>query len=442
MIPNFEKKEKKTDTLHTEEIPLLPPKQHSADDVTSQPPGYNVSNSASTTSLKIPLDVQKLSTKPPQSPAPLSPPLLAKNAANKIASFAPNVADTNGGDNNGDMPRVRAKTISVVREVNRSSIRSTTAFRQRGPNTPPSNLRLGIDPSFIFLQLFHTGQLQCIETPIKITQENANALKLLDLIPPFETHKIGVLYVGPGQCNNETEILRNRFGSLRYFEFLQNIGTLISLKEGKENNLFVGMEENGKDGLFTYVWKDDIVHVTFHVATLMPNRDTDPNCNAKKLHIGNNYVSIVYNESGDEYNLQTIKGQFNYACVVVQPLELNTNKIFVKARKEIADFVCHPDPKIVSDRSAPLLARQLALHANLASHVYQSLKSKNPYASNWLERLRKIKNIRSKLLKESQAPNIDQDTTAGNSSAIGNSGSSGDVSRMQRPNMHDFTKYT
>ncbi|XP_055383497.1 tuberin [Condylostylus longicornis] len=439
---NCEKNDRKSDSLNTNDIPVLPPKQHSADDVTSQPATYNVTTSASTTSLKIPLDIQKLSTKPPQSPIPLSPRLLAKNAANKIASFAPNVGDSSGGDN-GDMPRVRSKTISVVREVNRNSvIRSTPTFRQRGPHTPPSNLRLGIDPSFIFLQLFHTGQLQCIETPIKINQENTNAVKLLDLIPPFETHKIGVLYVGPGQCNNETEILKNRYGSLRYFEFLRNIGTLISLKEGKEHNFFVGMEENGKDGLFTYVWKDDTVHVTFHVATLMPNKENDPNCNQKKLHIGNDYVSIVYNESGEEYNLQTIKGQFNYACVVVQPLELNANKVFVKARKEIANFVCHPDPKIVSDRSAPLLARQLALHANLASHVYQSLKSKNPYASNWLERLRKIKNIRAKLLRESHTSTMDQDTATSASGGVGTSGSSGDVSKIHRPNMHDFTKYT
>lgn len=47
--------------------------------------------------------------------------------------------------------------------------------------------------------------------------------------------------------------------------------------------------------------------VIFHVATLMPTRESDPMCNGKKLHIGNDYVTIVYNESGDEYNIQTVK---------------------------------------------------------------------------------------------------------------------------------------
>lgn len=60
------------------------------------------------------------------------------------------------------------------------------------------------------------------------------------------------------------------------------------------------------------------------------------------------------------------QGQFNYACVIVEPLELNSNRVYVKARSEISKFVCHPEPRIVSDRSAPLLARQMALHANVS----------------------------------------------------------------------------
>lgn len=47
--------------------------------------------------------------------------------------------------------------------------------------------------------------------------------------------------------------------------------------------------------------------VHFHVATLMPNNSTDPECNEKRKHIGNDYVSIVYNESGEDFLIQTIK---------------------------------------------------------------------------------------------------------------------------------------
>ena len=47
--------------------------------------------------------------------------------------------------------------------------------------------------------------------------------------------------------------------------------------------------------------------VVFHIATLMPNKESDPNCNAKKLHIGNDYVTVVYNNSDEEYKIGVIK---------------------------------------------------------------------------------------------------------------------------------------
>ena len=38
--------------------------------------------------------------------------------------------------------------------------------------------------------------------------------------------------------------------------------------------------------------------MTFHVATLMPSHEKDPKANKKKRHIGNDFVTIVYNNSG------------------------------------------------------------------------------------------------------------------------------------------------
>lgn len=207
-------------------------------------------------------------------------------------------------------------------------------------------------------------QLNVTERPLRVDATNAKAIALLDLIPPFETHKIGVLYVGSGQCNNETEILKNRFGSFRYAEFLQKLGTLVSIRDAKEHNLYIDLDM--ADGQFTYIWQDDIVQVVYHVATLMPNKEQDPNCTEKKKHIGNDFVSIVYNESGEEYNLNTIKCQYNYASVIVEPLEMNSCRVYVRAKEDIKEYVAYSEPKIVSDSSAPLLARQLALHANVS----------------------------------------------------------------------------
>ena len=43
---------------------------------------------------------------------------------------------------------------------------------------------------------------------IFLLQVIERAIKCLDRIPPYDTHKIGVIYVGPGQHDNEAAILR------------------------------------------------------------------------------------------------------------------------------------------------------------------------------------------------------------------------------------------
>ena len=62
--------------------------------------------------------------------------------------------------------------------------------------------------------------------------------------------------------------------------------------------------------------------------------------------------------------------------------------------------------------------------------MWNSLRtqSKDPYASNWLERLRKIKNVRNKILQEN---NKDQNTLTDDISA-----------KTRRAQMEDFTEYT
>ena len=54
----------------------------------------------------------------------------------------------------------------------------------------------------------------------------------------------------------------------------------------------------------------------FHVATLMPTLTSDPQCSNKKLHIGNDCVSIVYNDSGKPYQFGTIKAGLSSHAIV------------------------------------------------------------------------------------------------------------------------------
>jgi len=60
------------------------------------------------------------------------------------------------------------------------------------------------------------------------------------------------------------------------------------------------------------------------------------------------------------------QGQFNYASVVIQPMDMGSNKVTVKARDELAELFGNAPAKIVSDENLPILARQLALHATVS----------------------------------------------------------------------------
>ena len=58
----------------------------------------------------------------------------------------------------------------------------------------------------------------------------------------------------------------------------------------------------------------------------------------------------------------------------------------------------------MSDRNLAILVRQQALHCSLAAQIQQTLGSKrDPYASNWLERLRQLKRIKERVVKENNS---------------------------------------
>ena len=103
------------------------------------------------------------------------------------------------------VPRTRAATIST----------SPTKVPRSAPIPPPAPDRGGgaaISPQFLFLQLYQAAGLPTnyTEKPLLLpaTKSIESSLRNLDRIFCYETHKVGVLYVGPGQQNDEKAILR------------------------------------------------------------------------------------------------------------------------------------------------------------------------------------------------------------------------------------------
>lgn len=84
-------------------------------------------------------------------------------------------------------------------------------------------------------------------------------LSLKDRIPLYDTNKIGVIYAGPGQHDNEAAILSNVCGSSRYTQFLAGLGTLLRLRDCPPAEIYTeGLDRNGAEGEFAYSWQYDI----------------------------------------------------------------------------------------------------------------------------------------------------------------------------------------
>ncbi|XP_021165852.2 tuberin isoform X2 [Fundulus heteroclitus] len=304
--------------------------------------------------------------------------------------------------------RPRGHTISVSAPSSRRERKTERDSYHSRPGSGNAEKISGLSPSFVFLQLYHSpffGNEANKPLLLPKTQVIDRAVKVLDQMPPYDTHKIGVVFVGAGQVNNEVAILSNEYGSNRYAAFLTGLGKLIHLKDCDPDQIFLGgLDQYGDDGEFTYCWHDDIMQGIFHIATLMPNRESDKGCCNKKRHIGNDFVIVVYNDSGEDYKLGTIKGQFNFVEVIIKPLDYECNLVSLQCRKDLEGLVDTSVAKIVSDRNLPLLVRQMALHANMASLVHQyRANPSDAYASKWLARLRHIKRIRTRAQEDIQS---------------------------------------
>lgn len=307
--------------------------------------------------------------------------------------------------------RPRGYTISdsaPSRRGRRADRVERDTFKSRAAATNAEKVP-GINPSFVFLQLYHSPFFgDDSNKPILLPNESfERSVQLLDQIPSYDTHKIAVLYVGEGQSNSELAILSNEHGSYRYAEFLTGLGKLIELKDCQPDKVYLGgLDVCGEDGQFTYCWHDDIMQAVFHIATLMPTKDVDKHRCDKKRHLGNDFVSIVYNDSGEDFKLGTIRGQFNFVHVIITPLDYECNLVSLQCRKDMEGLVDTSMAKIVSDRNLPFVARQMALHANMASQVHHSRSNPTDiYPSKWIARLRHIKRLRQRIREAAQDSN-------------------------------------
>ncbi|KAJ1776778.1 Tuberous sclerosis 2-like protein, partial [Coemansia sp. RSA 1824] len=298
----------------------------------------------------------------------------------------------------------------------------------RAPRFP---MRFGAAPC-LALEFINAYQgLQNLDVPVMLPpnfEAVARSLRIFDNTAMVDTHKVSVAYVGPGQTT-EREILLNQQGSPAYWNFLRGMGHIRRL--GQMKDFSAGLDTSGQDsdGRYTLGWRDLIAKLIFHVGTLMPAReDKQEQIVRKKAHMGNDFVHIVFNESGRDYEFDTIPSQFNFVQIIVTPVDgqvptpedealwLRSDLSKVNARMDQLYKVktqINPDipfvgpaaePKVLTLTALPGFVRSVAIHAVVFSQVYTSCKSAGiggaEYVSLWRARLQIIKRVRAHAQKE------------------------------------------
>ena len=129
--------------------------------------------------------------------------------------------------------------------------------------------------------------------------------------------KFGVIYQRQGQTSEEA-LFGNRGHSPALDRFLDMIGHRVSLAshQGYRGGLDTQFGQTGEQSVYTEHCGKEVM---YHVATLLPFSETDPQQLQRKRHIGNDIVSIVFQEANTPFSPDMVASHFLHAFIVVQP---------------------------------------------------------------------------------------------------------------------------
>ena len=315
----------------------------------------------------------------------------------------------------------------------------TTQTRPEGSDPLGSIAML---PQHVLLQITTTAApIGLSNQPIPLPKDDMvkRALMAFDRNPTVDGYKMGVIYVGEGQAG-EAEILANTIGSSDFYDFLNGLGTKMQLENAQFNTQ--GLLDK-QDGLSAYAWRDRVSEIVYHVPVLMPtNLEDDPHCVNKKRHIGNDFVNIIFNRSGNPFDFNTFPSEFNYVNIVVTPAsraskkeadeDIATQNMCERARMPggknepwVPKISTYPqpkyyqvhvltapgfpsispasDPKIISATQLPSFVRLIGLNACVFCTAWVTRNSDTDYPSSWRARLQEIRRLRDRVVQRAAA---------------------------------------
>ncbi|XP_031435323.1 signal-induced proliferation-associated 1-like protein 2 isoform X2 [Clupea harengus] len=158
--------------------------------------------------------------------------------------------------------------------------------------------------------------IQCLRLALNSPKVPEQLLKLDEQGLSFQ-HKVGVLYCKAGQSTEE-EMYNNESASPALEEFLDLLGQRVRLKGFTKYRAQLDnkTDSTGSHSLYT-TYKD--YELMFHVSTLLPYTPNNKQQLLRKRHIGNDIVTIIFQEPGAlAFTPKNIRSHFQHVFVIVK----------------------------------------------------------------------------------------------------------------------------
>lgn len=235
-------------------------------------------------------------------------------------------------------------------------------------------------PQIHFASLRPTTNIQKVE----------EILLKIDEQPIYTRYKVGVLYCKDNQSTEE-QMYNNEDSSPHFEEFLDFLGTRVKLKGFDAFKYKGGLDTKGNTtGLYSIYTEHHSAQIMFHVSTMLPFTPNNKQQLARKRHIGNDMVTIIFQEPNAlPFSPITVRSHFQHVFIVIRvsnPLTENVSyRVAVARAKDVPAF-------------GPPLASSAVYQKS--AHFHDFLITKIINAENAVHRSRKFASMAARTRRE------------------------------------------
>uniref|UniRef100_A0A8C7XN32 Signal-induced proliferation-associated 1 like 3 n=1 Tax=Oryzias sinensis TaxID=183150 RepID=A0A8C7XN32_9TELE len=218
--------------------------------------------------------------------------------------------------------------------------------------------------------------VSCLRLALSTAKVTDQLLKL-DEQGLSQKHKVGVLLCRADQSTEE-EMYNNEEATQAFSAFLELLGEQVLLKgfDKYAAQLDTKTDSTGTHSLYTTYQGYEIM---FHISTMLPYMPSNPQQLLRKRHIGNDIVTIIFQEPGAQpFTPQNIRSQFQHVFVIVHvhnPCSDNTYYSVAVTRMKDVPLFGPPIPLEVTFRDPEMFRNfLLAKVINAENAVHKSEK--------------------------------------------------------------------